>query len=160
MSISRTHVKKKIEFVKSVDIRGNTDGFLNAASTTCFVTICSATLMITRLSSATPALPRSRRYDGLERGSESFNVQPQPISNDEMIEEEELSMDRDTHATLYRTNVPEADSMRTDGRIEDLVRAFKVLPKATQREYSITVGEVKYGLDQINNFAREFGIKD
>jgi hypothetical protein len=36
----------------------------NAASTTCFVTICSATLMITRLSSATQALPRSRRYDG------------------------------------------------------------------------------------------------
>ena len=77
-----------------------------------------------------------------------------------MIEEEEISMDRDTHTTLYRTNLPEADSMRTDGRIEDLVRAFKVLPKATQREYSITVGEVKYGLDQINNFAREFGIKD
>ena len=40
------------------------------------------------------------------------------------------------------------------------MRAFKVLPKATQREYSITVGEVKYGLDQINNFAREFGLKD
>jgi hypothetical protein len=40
-------------------------------------------------------------------------------------------MDRGTHAALYRTNVPEADSMRTDGRIEDLVRAFKVLPKAT-----------------------------
>src|ERR1700720_4625697 len=75
-----------------------------------------------------------------------------------MIEEEEISMDRDTQATLYRTNVPEADSMRTDGRIEDLVRAFKVLPKATQREYSITVGEMKYGLDQINTFAREFGI--
>ena len=65
-----------------------------------------------------------------------------------MIEEEEISMDRDTHATLYRTNVPEADSIRTDGRIEDLVRAFKVLPKATRREYSLTVGEVKYGLDQ------------
>ena len=69
-------------------------------------------------------------------------------------------MDRDTHAMLYRTNVPEADSMSMDGRIEDLVRAFKVLPKTTQREYSITVGEVKYGLDHINNFAREFGIKD
>ena len=57
-------------------------------------------------------------------------------------------MDRGTHAALYRTNVPEADSMRTAGRIEDLVRAFKVLPKATQREYSLTVGEAKYGLDQ------------
>ena len=57
-------------------------------------------------------------------------------------------MDRGTHAALYRTNVPEADSMRTDDRIEDLVRAFKVLPKATQREYSLTVGEVKYELDQ------------
>jgi hypothetical protein len=64
-------------------------------------------------------------------------------------------MDRGTHAALYRTNVPEADCMRTDDRIEDLVRAFKVLPKATQREYSLTVGEVKYGLDQINNFARD-----
>ena len=47
----------------------------NGCERDCFVTICSATLMITRLSSATPALPRSRRYDGLERGSESFNVQ-------------------------------------------------------------------------------------
>ena len=69
-------------------------------------------------------------------------------------------MDRDTRATLCRTNVTEADSMRTDGRIEDLVRAFKVLPKDTQREYGIMVGEVKHGLDQTNNFAREFGIKD
>jgi KaiC/GvpD/RAD55 family RecA-like ATPase len=57
-------------------------------------------------------------------------------------------MDRGTYAALHRTNLPEADSMRTDGRIDDLVRAFKVLPEATQREYSLTVGEVKYGLDQ------------
>ena len=68
-------------------------------------------------------------------------------------------MDRGTHAALYRTNVPEADSMRTDGRIQDLVRAFKVPPKATQREYSLTVGEVKTDWTK-KNFAREFGIKD
>ena len=59
-------------------------------------------------------------------------------------------MDRDTHAMLYRTNVPEADSMRMDGRIEDLVRAFKVLPKTTQREYSITGrrSEIRIGSHQ------------
>ena len=68
-------------------------------------------------------------------------------------------MDRGTYAALYRTNVPEADSMRTDGRIEDLVRAFKVLPKATRREYSLTVGEVKYGLDQTTILHENLGSK-
>ena len=50
--------QKKMEFVKSVDIAAILTSLGNAASTTCFVTICSATLMITRLSSATPKLCR------------------------------------------------------------------------------------------------------
>ena len=69
-------------------------------------------------------------------------------------------MDRDTKGTLHRRNVSEADKMSTHGRIEDLVRAFKVLPKDTQREYSIQVGETEYGPREVDNFAREFGIED
>jgi hypothetical protein len=38
-------------------------------------------------------------------------------------------MDRDSKATLHRRNVPEADKMTTEGRLEDLVRAFKVPSK-------------------------------
>jgi hypothetical protein len=49
--------------------------------------------------------------------------------------------------------------MTSHGRIEDLVRQFTILPKATQREYSIMVGETEYGADAIENFAREFGIE-
>ena len=70
-------------------------------------------------------------------------------------------MDRDTKATLHRiTARTVADRMTSNGRIEDLVRQFKVLPKATQREYSIMVGETQYGPDEIENFAREFGIEE
>jgi hypothetical protein len=69
-------------------------------------------------------------------------------------------MDRDTKATLHRRNVREADKMITEGRIEDLVRAFKILPKETQREYSIQVGSTEYGPHEVDNLAREFGIED
>lgn len=69
------------------------------------------------------------------------------------------SMDRDRMGTFYRRNVPEADSMKTEGRIEDLVRMFKVLPSTTQREYSIVVDGREYGPSDIDNFAREFGIE-
>jgi hypothetical protein len=69
-------------------------------------------------------------------------------------------MDRDAKATLYRRNVPEADKMTTEGRLEDLVRAFNILPKDTQREYTIRVGDKEYGPREVDNFAREFGIED
>jgi len=69
-------------------------------------------------------------------------------------------MERDTPATLHRrTARTEADRMTSHGRIEDLVRQFTILPKATQREYSIMVGETEYGADALENFAREFGIE-
>jgi hypothetical protein len=69
-------------------------------------------------------------------------------------------MDRDTKATLHRRNVPEADKMTTNGRLEDLVRAFKILPKATQREYSIRVSGIEYGPHEVDKFAQEFEIGD
>ena len=69
-------------------------------------------------------------------------------------------MERDTKATLHRRNVPEVDEMITEGRIEDLVRAFKILPKETQREYSIRVGGTEYGPREVDKFAQEFGIED
>jgi len=68
-------------------------------------------------------------------------------------------MDRDTKGTFYRRNVPETASMKTEGRIEDLVRMFKVLPSTTQREYNIVVDGREYGPNDIDNFAREFGIE-
>jgi hypothetical protein len=69
-------------------------------------------------------------------------------------------MDRDAKATLHRRNVPDADKMITEGRIEDLVRAFKILPKDTQREYSTQVDGMEYGSREVDNFAREFEIEE
>jgi hypothetical protein len=69
-------------------------------------------------------------------------------------------MDRDTKATLYRRNVPEAAKITTEGRLEDLVRAFKILPKDTQREYTMRVGNKEYRPRDVDSLAREFGIED
>jgi hypothetical protein len=70
-------------------------------------------------------------------------------------------MDRDTEATLHRKNMrADSDKMTTNGRIEDLVRQFMILPKETRREYSIAVGEREYGFREIENLAREFGIEE
>jgi hypothetical protein len=70
-------------------------------------------------------------------------------------------MDRDTEATLHRKNMQaESGKMTTNGRIEDLVRQFMILPKETRREYSIVVGEREYEFRQIENLAREFGIEE
>ena len=65
-------------------------------------------------------------------------------------------MDRDTEATLHRKNTrTEFDKMTTNGRIEDLVRQFMILPKETRREYSIAVGEREYGFREIESLAWE-----
>ena len=70
-------------------------------------------------------------------------------------------MDRDTEATLQRKYVRgESGKMTTNGRIEDLVRQFMILPKETRREYGIMVGEKQYDFREIENLAREFGIKE
>ena len=70
-------------------------------------------------------------------------------------------MDRDTEATLHRKNMrAESDKMTTNGRIEDLVRQFMILPKETRREYSIAVEEREYTFREIKNLAREFGIEE
>jgi hypothetical protein len=70
-------------------------------------------------------------------------------------------MDRDTKATLQRKTMPTvSDKMTTNGRIEDLVRQFMILPKETRREYSIAVGEREYEFREIENLAREFGIEN
>ena len=62
---------------------------------------------------------------------------------------------------LHRKNMrAESDKMTTNGRIEDLVRQFMILPKETRREYSIAVGEREYTFREIENLAREFGIEE
>jgi hypothetical protein len=72
-----------------------------------------------------------------------------------------ITMDRDTKATLHRKNMrTESDKMTTNGKIEDLVRQFMILPKETRREYSIAVGEREYEFREIENLAREFGIEE
>ena len=44
--------------------------------------------------------------------------------------------------------------MKTESRIEDLVRMFKILPSTTQREYSIFVDGREYGPNDIDDFAQ------
>jgi hypothetical protein len=79
----------------------------------------------------------------------------------ESCEHGRFTTDRDAKATLHRKNMrTESDKMTTNGRIEDLVRQFMILPKETRREYSIAVGEREYEFREIENLAREFGIEE
>jgi hypothetical protein len=70
-------------------------------------------------------------------------------------------MNRDSEATLHRKNMrAKSDKMTTNGRIENLVRQFMILPKETRREYSIAVEEREYEFREIETLAREFGIDE
>lgn len=48
--------------------------------------------------------------------------------------------------------------MTTNGRAEDLIRQFKALPKS-KNEYSIMDGSMEYGPHEIDNLARQLGLK-
>ena len=52
------------------------------------------------------------------------------------------------------------DKMTTNGKLVDLVRQFMILPRDTRREYSISVGTSEYGVPEIEDLAREFGVEE
>jgi hypothetical protein len=45
--------------------------------------------------------------------------------------------------------------MTTGGRVEDLIRQFQGLPESKKGEYSIMVGGMEYGPQEIANFVRD-----
>jgi hypothetical protein len=67
-------------------------------------------------------------------------------------------MDRDRHATLHHKKFLRKDVVIDWGRVEDMVRQFRVLAPSKQTEYFIIVGTTRYGPREIENLAREFGI--
>jgi hypothetical protein len=70
-------------------------------------------------------------------------------------------VDRNAEGTLRRNNVrTESDKMTTNGKLVDLVRQFMILPRDTRREYSISVGTSEYGVREIEDLAREFGVEE
>jgi hypothetical protein len=67
-------------------------------------------------------------------------------------------MDRDTQATLHPRKFGQVDRMTTSGTIGDLIGQFKSLPESKKDEYSIMVGAMEYGPQEIEGLARELGV--
>jgi hypothetical protein len=67
-------------------------------------------------------------------------------------------MDRDIEATLHRRKFGQVDRMTTAGTLGDLVRQFKSLPDSMKSEYSIMVGGMEYGPQEIEGLADELGL--
>jgi hypothetical protein len=67
-------------------------------------------------------------------------------------------MDRDTQATLHRRKFGEDDRMTTSGTIGDLIRQFKLLPETKKSEYSLVVGAMEYGPQEIEGLARKLDV--
>ena len=68
-------------------------------------------------------------------------------------------MDRDTQATLHCRPFGQVDRMTTAGTIGDLVRQFKSLPDSKKSEYSIMVGSMEYGPQEIESLARDLDVE-
>jgi hypothetical protein len=64
---------------------------------------------------------------------------------------------KDTHATLHRLVAGE-DTVKEEGRLEDLVRRYINLSSSQRPEYFITIGQVEYLPKQIERWARDFGL--
>jgi hypothetical protein len=67
-------------------------------------------------------------------------------------------MDRDTQATQHRREFGQDDRMTTSRAIGDLIRQFSSLPDSKKSKYSIMVGAMKYGPQEIEGLARELGV--
>jgi hypothetical protein len=63
-------------------------------------------------------------------------------------------MDRDTQATLHHRKFGQTDRVTTSGTIGDLVRQFKALPDSKKGEYTVMVGAMEYGPQEIEGMAR------
>jgi hypothetical protein len=67
-------------------------------------------------------------------------------------------MDRGTQATLHRRKFGHDDRMTTSGTLGDLIQQYGALPNSKRSEYSIMVGAMEYGSQEIEGLARELGI--
>lgn len=67
-------------------------------------------------------------------------------------------MDREAQATLHRRRFGQDDRMTTSGAVGDLVRQFKLLPESQKSEYSIMIGSMEYGPQEIEALARYLNI--
>jgi hypothetical protein len=64
---------------------------------------------------------------------------------------------KDTQATLHRLVAGE-DTIKEEGRLEDLVLWYIGLIGIQRPEYFITIGQVEYLPKQIERWARDFGL--
>lgn len=64
---------------------------------------------------------------------------------------------KDAQATLHRLVAGE-DTIKAEGRLEDLILRYISLTSIQQPEYFITIGQVEYLPKQIERWAREFGL--
>jgi hypothetical protein len=64
---------------------------------------------------------------------------------------------KDTNATLHQLVAGE-DTIKEDGRLEDLVLRYISLTYSQRPEYFITIGQLEYLPKQIERWARDFGL--
>jgi hypothetical protein len=64
---------------------------------------------------------------------------------------------KDSHATLHQM-VAGKDTIKEEGRLEDLVLRYISLTSSRRPEYFITISHVEYLPKQIERWAREFGL--
>ena len=64
---------------------------------------------------------------------------------------------KDTHATLHQMVAGE-DTIKEEGRLEDLVLRYISLTSSQRPEYFITISQVEYLPKQIERWARDFGL--
>lgn len=64
---------------------------------------------------------------------------------------------KDTHATLHQLVAGE-DTIKEEGRLEDLVLRYISLTSSQRPEYFITIGQVEYLPKQLERWARDFGL--
>jgi hypothetical protein len=68
-------------------------------------------------------------------------------------------MNKDTEVSLHRRKFGQDDRMTASGRFEDVFRQFKSLPESKKIEYSIMAGGMEYASHEIENLARDMGLK-
>jgi len=64
---------------------------------------------------------------------------------------------KDTQATLHQLVAGE-DTIKEQGRLEDLVRRYISFTGSQRPEYFITIGQIEYLPKQIERWARDFDL--
>ena len=68
-------------------------------------------------------------------------------------------MDKDTQVSMHRSKIGRADKTLKSGRFEDLYREFAALPSTTRSEYFITNAGRRLGPQEIDDLAKQLGIR-